>query len=142
MPTLRTTACLALLVAALSGWTHARVRKEMLRLQVRSASGSPVRVRLQARGLVIIPEHPTVARLPTTTDTTIVTPVTLTLGGVGEADIEAAASTEVLVIEAVQLRPNAPPTQQLTGRTFRVTHATYEEPYRVMQTESASSPRH
>jgi hypothetical protein len=141
MPTLRTTACLAVIVA-LSGWMRTGSRKEMLRLEVRSASGSAVRVRLHAQGLVIIPEHPTIARLPTTTDTTIVTPVTLTLGGVGEAELEAVAGAEVLVVDALQLRTNAPPAQQLRGNAFRVTHPTYAEPYRVIVIETPPSPRH
>jgi hypothetical protein len=101
----------------------------MLRLSVRSASGAPARVHLSAHGLMIIPAHPTSAHLPANTDTTINTPAELTFAGVGEADLELIDAGATLIVDATQIRQNAPPARRLTGRTFHVTRATYADPY-------------
>ena len=63
--------------------------------------------------------------------TTISTPVTLTLAGIGEADVEVVDSTTTLNVDVTQVRANAPPAQHLAGRAFRVGRATYSELYRV-----------
>ena len=140
MPTLRTVGCHALLVLALAGWTHIGARKEFLRLNVRSASGAPTSVRLQTRGIVVIPDRST-GRLPETLDTTFVTPAVITLGGVGDADLEVTTAGAMLAVDAAQLRPNAPPAERLTGTTFRISHGTYAEPYRIVAVERAHVPR-
>ena len=139
MPTLRTIGCHTLLVLAVAGWTHIGARKEFLRLNVRSASGAPVGVRLQTRGIVVIPNHST-GRLPETLDTTFVTPAVITLGGVGDADLEVTTAGATLAVDAAQLRPNAPPAERLTGTTFRISHGTYAEPYHIVALERAHVP--
>ena len=141
MHTLRTAGFAACLVVALAGWTAPEARKEMLRLHLSSASGAPVRVHLSARGLIIIPAHPLSGRQQAATDTTISAPADVTLGGVGEAELEVIGPAISLVVEVTQIRQNAPPMERLTGRAFRVTHATYAEPYHVTVVPSTPQTR-
>jgi hypothetical protein len=103
----------------------------MLRLQLSSVSGAPVRVHLSARGLFIIPTHPLPVRPPAVSDTTISAPAELTLVGVGEAELEVIDPATSLVVEVTQVRQNAPPLQRLTGRVFRIGRTSWSEPYRV-----------
>jgi hypothetical protein len=140
MTTLRSIGYLTLFVVALAGWTRTGTRKEMLRLQVSSASGAKVGVHLRTRGLYVMREGGMFGQ-PATTDTTMSTPANVTLFGVGDADLEAVEPTTRLVVRVTQLSQNAPPARRLTGRVFRVTHAAVAEPYQVrVAGRNAQSP--
>ena len=80
---------------------------------------------------------------PAELSTTISTPITLTLAGIGEADVEVADSTTTLNVDVTQVRANAPPLQHLTGRAFRIGRTTYSELYRVTAVDytATSAPR-
>lgn len=131
MPTSRVLGTLGLLVLAVTAWTRADARKEFVRLRLSSTSGAAVRVDVATHGLIILEPHPTAPPQPSEYTTTLATPITLTLAGIGQADLDVVDSTTTLVVDVTQVRANAPPVQHLTGRSFRVARTTYTEPYRV-----------
>lgn len=131
MKTLRVAGIVGLVIAAVAAWTPTHPRKELVRLQLSAASGAVVGVRVATRGLIVLAPNPSKGRQPAQLTTTISTPTELTLGGIGEADIDIVDSVTTLVADVTQVRQNAPPAQRLTGRSFRVSRATYSEPYRV-----------
>ena len=131
MPTSRVVVTLGLLVLAVGAWTRADARKEFVRLQLSSRTGAPVQVRVATHGLIILEPRATRGPQPAEVSTTISTPITLTLAGIGEADVEVADSTTTLNVDVTQVRANAPPVQHLTGRAFRIGRTTYSELYRV-----------
>ena len=131
MPRSRMLVRLALLVLAITAWTRADARKEVVRLQLSSRTGAPVQVRVVTRGLIILEPRTTREPQPAEVSTTISTPITLILAGIGEADVEVADSTTTLDVDVTQVRGNAPPVQHLTGRAFRIGRTTYSELYRV-----------
>ena len=131
MPTSRVLGTLGLLVLAVTAWTTADTRKEFVRLHLSSHSGALVRVHVATHGLIILEPHPAAPPQPAELTTTVVTPTTLTLAGIGEADLDMVDSTTTLVVDVTQVRANAPPVQHLTGRAFRIYRSAYTEPYRV-----------
>jgi hypothetical protein len=132
MTTLRSIGCVALFVIALAGWTGTGTRKEMLRVQVRSARGTSAKVpvRLRTRGLYLMRAGGMFGQA-SDTDTTMSTPAEVTLFGVGDADLEAVAPTGRLVLSVTRVSPTPSPAQRLTGHAFRVAHAAFAEPYQV-----------
>lgn len=130
MRMLRAAAYLGLLVIALTAFRRTDARKEFVWLQVSSSSGTPVHLRVSTRGLIVIAPLPSRGRFPVH-DTTLSTPVDLTLAGIGEADLEIVDSPAKLVVDVKQVRPNAPPAQRLTGKAFRVSRVSYLELYQV-----------
>ena len=138
MTTLRSIGFVTLFVVALGGWTRTGTRKEMLRVQVRSASGAgaKVGVHLRTRGLYVMRDGGMFGQ-PSNVDTTMSTPAEETLFGVGDADLEAVAPTGQLVMSVTRVSPTASPARRLTGHAFRVAHAAFAEPYEV----SVVSPR-
>ena len=142
MPTSRVIGTLGLLILAVTALTRADARKEFVRLQLSSRTGAPVQVRVATHGLIILEPQPTRGPQPAEVSTTISTPITLTLAGIGEADVEVADSTTTLNVDVTQVRANAPPLQHLTGRAFRIGRTTYSELYRVTAVDyTATSAR-
>ena len=131
MPTSRVLGTLGLLVLAVTAWTRADARKEFVRLQLTSRSGATVNVHVATHGLIILEPQQTRRPQPAEISTTISTPVTLTLAGIGEADLEVVDTAMTLLVDVTQVRANAPPVQHLTGRAFRIGRTAYTEPYRV-----------
>ncbi|HET7187771.1 MAG TPA: hypothetical protein VFI52_06440 [Gemmatimonadaceae bacterium] len=143
MPTSRVLGTLGLLVLAVTAWTRADARKEFVRLQLSSPSGALVRVHVATHGLIILEPQSRGGQPPAEVSTTISTPITLTLAGIGEAHVEVVDSTTTLNVDVTQVRANAPPVQHLTGRAFRIGRSAYTEPYRVSVIEHATiSERH
>ena len=132
MITLRSFGFATLFVVALAGWTRPAPRKEMLRIQVRSASGARAKVgiHLRTRGLYLMGNGGMFGQ-PSSVDTTMSTPAEVTLFGIGDADIEALAPTGKLVVSVTRVSTDAEPTRRLTGHAFRVAHAAIAEPYEV-----------
>ena len=132
MITLRSIGFATLFVVALAGWTRPAPRKEMLRIQVRSASGAraKVDVHLHTRGLYVM-RYGGMFGQPLSGDTTMSTPAEVTLFGIGNADIEAVAPTGKLVVSVTRVSPDAEPTRRLTGHAFHVAHTALAEPYEV-----------
>ena len=139
MPTSRVLVTLGLLVLAVAAWKRADARKEFVRLQLSSRTGAPVHVRVATHGLIILEPQPTRGTHPAEVSTTISTPITLTIAGIGEADVEVADSTTTLNVDVTQVRANAPPVQHLTGRAFRIGRTTYSELYRVTALDDVPS---
>ena len=142
MTTSRVFGTLVLLVLAATAWTRADARKEFVRLRLSSGAGAAVRVHVTAHGLIILEPRPTRPPQPAEFSTTISTPITLTLAGIGEADLEVVDSTTTLNVDVTQIRANAPPVQHLTGRAFRIGRATYSELYRVTALDRIASSEH
>jgi hypothetical protein len=132
MTTLRSAGYFTLFVAALAGWTRTGTRKEMLRVQVRSASGvsAKVGVHLRTRGLYLMRDGGMFGQ-PSNIDTTMSTPADVTLFGVGDADLEAVAPAGRLVVSVTRVSPTASPARRLNGHAFRIAHAAFAEPYEV-----------
>jgi hypothetical protein len=132
MTTFRSIGFATLFVVALAGWTHPAPRKEMLRVQVRSATGAhaKVGVNLRTRGLYLMANGGMFGQ-PSSVDTTMSTPAEVTLFGIGDADLEAAAPTGKLVVSVTRVSPDAEPTRRLTGHAFHVAHTAIAEPYDV-----------
>jgi hypothetical protein len=118
-------------LVALAAWTRPDARKELVRLQLSSPSRAAVTVRVSTHGLAIVQERSSHGGLPTEVDTTVSTPASLRLFGVGDADITVIDPAATLIVDVTQLRPNAPPVQRLSGRVFHVTHAAGAEGYAV-----------
>jgi hypothetical protein len=133
---MRIAGCTSLLVFALTAWTRHEARKEHVQLQLSTQSGNPARVRVITRGLFLIMPELTVRRQPWQVITTVSAPTQLTLAGIGEADIRLADSSASLFVQVTQVREGASPVQRLRGRSFRVSRATFTEPYRVTALEN------
>jgi hypothetical protein len=134
MRTDRNAGYLGLLAVALTGWAQRDARKELVRLQVTSSSGAPVRARVTTRGLIITEPSPSQGSGQAQVTMTISTPSAVTLGGIGDADLELIDSATTIIVDVVQLRLNAFPAQRLVGKAFHVSRTTYTEPYRVTAT--------
>jgi hypothetical protein len=132
MTTLRSIGFVTLFVVALAGWTRTGARKEMLRVPVRAAAGASAKVgvHLRTRGLDVMRDGGMFGQ-PSDVDTTMSTPAEVTLFGVGDADLEAAAPTGQLVVSVTPFSQDPRPTRRLTGHAFRVAHAAFEQPYEV-----------
>jgi hypothetical protein len=140
MSTARTTAYVTAFVATFAGWTNAPAEPDFVQLQVSSPSGSPsVRVLVTTRGLEILNARNPQDRSPGVTNASGATPLAVTLGGVGEADIEVLDSRSAVVIDVVQLRQEAAPAQRLVGQAFHVARATLDEPFRVTRIERTAA---
>jgi hypothetical protein len=119
------------LLLALAAWTRTTVKKELVSLQLSSPSRAAVTARVSTHGLAIVQDHSSHGGLPTQVDTTVSTPATLRLFGVGDADITVVDPSATLIVDVTQLRPNAPPARRLTGRVFHVTHSAGADGYAV-----------
>ena len=132
MTTFRSIGFATLFVLALAGWTRPAPRNEMLRVQVRSATGARamVDVHLRTRGLYLMGNGGMFGQ-PSSVDTTMSTPAEVTLFGIGDAELEAVSPAGRLVVSVTRVSPDAEPTRRLTGHAFHVAHAQLAEPYEV-----------
>mgnify|MGYP001544468830 CR=1 FL=1 len=134
MKILRAVGCVGLLLVTLTAWTGRHVRKELVRLQLSTRSGAPAQVRVVTRGLFAMAPPLSHAR-----QATVSTPVELSFGGIGEADIRVVDSTAALVVLVTQVRQHAPPAQRLVGPAFRVSRTASTEPFLVTPLEKATA---
>ncbi len=104
-----------LLVAA--AFTSVQPPKEFVRVQLRTLSGAPVRVRVITRGLIVI--------------TPVIGTAEVALGGVGEADLRIMDTTTSLIAEVTHVRVIPIPPQRLSGQAFRVSRTSEAEPFGV-----------
>ena len=140
MRTVRYPLGIAILLAGLAAFTSSDARKEYLTLRLETASGAPANVRVLTRGLILFEPRPSATgRQPWQIVATRPVPGEISLGGVGEADIELLDSTTTLNVEVRQVVRNPPPAQRLMGSKFRIARASYREPFRVMSLEGVAS---
>jgi len=119
------------LILSLVGWKGNDLRKEYVRLVMNTQSGAPARVRLVTRGLIALTPRLSQSRQPWQVITTVSTSAVVELGGIGEADIRLADTTNTLIIDVIQVRPRAGRPQRVIGQAFRVSRTSYSDPFVV-----------
>ena len=123
-------AFLALALVAATASTSVQP-KEHVRVQLRTLSGTPARVRVITRGLIVITPVIGTGKQPWQIVTTVTTPAEVALGGVGEADLRIMDTTTSLIAEVTHVRAIPIPPQRLSGQAFRVSRTRESEPFGV-----------